>query len=168
MNFFVPIIEKLNNADVRYVVVGGLAVVLQGHNRLTGDIDIVIDLEQSNCLKAINLLTENGFMPRVPVKASEFADATKRGEWINEKGMTVFSMFLKANPICGIDLFVEYPLPFDRLFKNSELKTLGEIKVRVASIDDLIEMKTKVARPKDLEDITALNIFKNLHSKNDK
>jgi len=41
---FAPVFEALNGARVRYVVVGGVAVVLHGHARLTTDLDLVVDL----------------------------------------------------------------------------------------------------------------------------
>jgi hypothetical protein len=41
---FRPVFEALDAARVRYVVVGGLAVVLHGHARLTADLDLMIDL----------------------------------------------------------------------------------------------------------------------------
>lgn len=53
MNPFGPIFRALNEAEVRYVIVGGLATVLHGHTRLTLDIDLVVDLEPSEAKKAI-------------------------------------------------------------------------------------------------------------------
>ena len=47
------IAEALNNANVRYVVAGGLAVVAYGYLRLTMDVDLVIDLERENLLPAL-------------------------------------------------------------------------------------------------------------------
>jgi hypothetical protein len=44
MSLFEPVFLALNNAEVRYVVVGGLATVLHGYARLTADIDLVVDL----------------------------------------------------------------------------------------------------------------------------
>ena len=40
MALFEPLFKTLNDAGVRYVVVGGLAVVLHGHARLTVDVDL--------------------------------------------------------------------------------------------------------------------------------
>jgi hypothetical protein len=40
MGLFVPLFKALNDAGVRHVVVGGLAVVLDGHARLTADVDL--------------------------------------------------------------------------------------------------------------------------------
>jgi hypothetical protein len=39
---FEQIFEALGQAGVRYVVVGGVAVVLHGHPRLTADRDLVV------------------------------------------------------------------------------------------------------------------------------
>ena len=49
---FEPVLEALNARDVRYVVVGGLAVVLHGHARLTADLDIAVDLSPGQAAKA--------------------------------------------------------------------------------------------------------------------
>lgn len=43
MPLFEPLFAALEEGDVRYVVVGGLATVLHGHARLTADVDLVID-----------------------------------------------------------------------------------------------------------------------------
>ena len=45
MPIFEPVFLALNEAGVRYVIVGGLAVVLHGYPRFTADLDIVLDLE---------------------------------------------------------------------------------------------------------------------------
>lgn len=50
-------------------------------------------------------------------------------------------MYLKANPIVGIDLFVEYPMDYQQLYKNSEIKELGQSNVRICSIEDLVQRK---------------------------
>ena len=42
---FEELLSYLDAAGVRFVVVGGLAVVIHGHARLTVDIDLVLDLE---------------------------------------------------------------------------------------------------------------------------
>ena len=43
VNPFEPVFRALNDAGVRYVIVGGFATVLHGHPRLTADIDLVLD-----------------------------------------------------------------------------------------------------------------------------
>ena len=87
MSFFEDFFKILNADGVRYVVVGGVAVVLHGHPRMTADIDLVIDLNPSEAELAIRSLTGMGLRPRVPVEPEEFADPDRRERWINERGM---------------------------------------------------------------------------------
>ena len=48
MSPFGKLLEKLARADVRYVLVGGGAVLLHGHARTTGDLDIVVEASEEN------------------------------------------------------------------------------------------------------------------------
>ena len=160
MPLFEPVFSALNDAGVRYVVVGGLAVVLQGHLRMTADVDIVLDLEPSAALRAMEALKKLGLKARAPVDPAAFADPSLRESWIVEKGMTVFSLFSPANPLLIVDLFAREPIPFEKLWARSKTIDLSGVPVRIASIDDLIEMKRAVARPQDLLDIEALEALK--------
>ena len=65
MALFEPIFSALNAAGVRYVIVGGMAVVLQGHPRLTADMDVVLDLEPAAARRAMEAFSRLGFKPRV-------------------------------------------------------------------------------------------------------
>jgi len=51
------VLDALNRARVRYLVVGGVAVVLHGYLRTTADLDLVIDLAPDNALQAVKALT---------------------------------------------------------------------------------------------------------------
>src|SRR5216110_1966366 len=86
------ILCALNDAEVRYLIVGGLAVAAHGYVRATVDIDIVLNLERENVIRAMNALEQIGYQPLVPVKATDFADNEKRRIWQVEKHMIVFQM----------------------------------------------------------------------------
>jgi len=160
VGFFEDFFRSLNERDVRYVVVGGLAVVLHGHPRMTADIDLVVDLEPASALAAIRTLTQLGLRPRVPVKPEAFADPSERRRWIEERGMMVFNLYDPADPLRSVDLFVEVPIPFEEMWSRSKLIPLPSGAVRVASIEDLIEMKKKAGRPQDSADIEALETLR--------
>jgi len=145
--------RALDDSGVRYVVVGGMAMVLHGHARLTLDVDLVIDLAPEPARKAVAALTELGYSPRVPVAAEDFADAELRERWRLEKGMEVFSLWNPDDPMSVVDLFVHHPIGFDELWARSQPARLGEVTVRIASIADLIRLKKLAGRPKDLEDV---------------
>ena len=156
MALFEPLFKALNDAGVRYVVVGGLAVVLHGHARLTVDVDLVVDLDEGQALRAIDALVGLGLRPRVPVNPRDFADRSVRETWIRDRGMQVFSMFDPSNPMLVVDLFVDHPVPFEELWSRSQELELRDTIVRVASIPDLIRLKRLAGRPQDLADIEQL------------
>ena len=161
MSLFLPVIDAFNREKVAYVVVGGLAVVLHGHTRLTADVDLVIGLDEANASKAVEIVSRLGYRPRVPVNPKGFADSKLRASWIKDKGLMVFSFYKNDNPLIGIDFFVDYPMEFDGLLSRSVIKDLGKIPVRICSIEDLIEMKRKAGRSKDLEDVRILEMIRN-------
>jgi predicted nucleotidyltransferase len=161
MAVFEPLFRALNDGGVRYVVVGGLAVVLHGHARLTVDVDLVVDLDEVEAMKAIDVLIAAGLWPRVPVDPRGFADPNIRQDWIRNRRMQVFSMFDPSNPLRAVDLFVDHQLPFSDLWSRSELVDIGGTMVRVASIADLIHLKRLSARPLDLDDIQQLEAIRN-------
>ncbi len=156
VSLFEPLFDALNRAHVRYVVVGGFATILHGHARLTADIDLVIDLSPAEARKALETLKRLGFRPRIPVDPLLFADPQIRRQWIEERGMRVFSLRDPANPMREVDLFVEHPIDFDELWSRSEVIQLTHTVVRIASIPDLIALKRLAGRPQDLADIEAL------------
>ena len=156
MALFEPLFKALNEAGVRYVVVGGLAVVLHGHARLTADVDLVVDLDENQALRAIDALVRLGLRPRVPVNPRDFADRSVREAWIRDRGMQVFSMFDPSNPMRVVDLFVVHPVPFEELWSRSQVFELRDTSVRVASIPDLIHLKRLADRPQDHADIEHL------------
>jgi hypothetical protein len=160
MAVFEPLFDALNGAGVRYVVVGGLAVVLHGHARLTADVDLIVDLETEQALRTIDALVEMGMQPRVPVDPRDFADPSVRDSWILERGMQVFSMFDPSNPLRAVDLFVDHPIPFEDLWARADEVELSRTTVRVASIPDLIHLKRLAGRPLDESDIAHLDLIR--------
>ena len=155
-SFLEPIFAALNQAGIRYLVVGGLATVLHGHARLTSDLDMIIDLEPEEAQKAIDVLVGLGFQPRAPVDAKQFADPQMRKAWMDEKGMRVFSMWDPNKPVLEIDLFVDHPILFEELWAESEVMPLSDTTARVVSANHLIQLKRLAGRPQDLMDVEAL------------
>jgi hypothetical protein len=155
--------EALTQRDVRYVVVGGVAVVLHGHPRLTADVDLAIDLDPEPLAHTMQVLTELGFEPQLPVSVEQFMDPTIRAEWMSQRNMTVFSLHSRSNSLLTADIFAENPIAFADLWRDAVQIALSATTVRVASISHLIEMKLLAGRPKDLEDIAHLRDIENHH-----
>jgi hypothetical protein len=106
----------LNEAGVRYLIVGGLAVIAHGYVRLTVDVDLILDLREENLRRAVAALEGLGYTPRAPVPFDQFIDPANRSSWIAERGLTVFSLFSSRHVATEVDLFVEAPLDFDMAY----------------------------------------------------
>jgi len=156
VSIYEQLFARLAQANVRYVVVGGVAVVLHGYLRATADLDLVIDLEETNARRAMTALERAGLEPLAPVRAAEFADAATRRRWIDTKNLRVFSLRDPHEPLLTVDVFAEDPLPFEELWTRSAIVRLGGCDVRIASIADLLVMKRAAARPQDAIDIEHL------------
>jgi hypothetical protein len=156
------IFRALNEAEVRYLVAGGLAVIAHGYVRLTVDVDIVLNLERGNVLRAMEAVEQIGYHPLVPVEAAQFADRDLRETWIEEKHMVVFQMRHPDPKSPRLDIFVREPFPFDAEFARASWGDVGSIRAPILPLARLLEMKRATGRPKDLIDIDALEtIMKN-------
>ena len=60
MNPFEELLEKLARAEVRFVLVGGAAVLMQGHARNTQDLDILVEASEENARRLIKALASWG------------------------------------------------------------------------------------------------------------
>lgn len=150
------VIAALEAAEVRAVVVGGVAVVLHGHVRMTADLDLVLDPDPDNLLAALGVLRDQGLRPRLPVPPEQFADPAIRERWVRTQHLTVFSLHDPDDPRREVDLFAEPPVPFEELWRDSVVMRVGTQDVRVASVEHLLHMKRAAGRPRDLDDIEAL------------
>ena len=154
------IATALRDADVRYLIVGGLAVAAHGHGRATFDIDLVVQLQPQNVKRAMSALESEGYRPTVPVPASQFADAELRQSWIRDKGIIVFQLHSDRHPETRIDLFVEEPFDFDREYDQALIgELLPGLQTRFVCLDALIRMKETAGREKDREDIRQLRLL---------
>ena len=128
------IFAALANGRVRYLIVGGVAVVLHGVPRFTADLDLVLDLTPANITATLQVLGDLAYRPRAPVALLDFADASKRREWIQQKSLTVLGLWSPEHPATEIDLFVEEPFPFEEALARASHVDLGTNTVVVASI----------------------------------
>lgn len=150
------IFSALNDAEVDYVVVGGLAVILHGYLRATADLDLAIGLSPGNAARGMRALASVGLQPRLPVAMEDFVDEDKRQDWLRNRNMLVFPLWDPNNPLRSVDVFIDEPIAFGDLLAEAVVKDMDGLKVRVASIPHLIEMKQRSGRPRDLEDIGKL------------
>ena len=155
------IVKALNGASVRYLIAGGLAVVAHGYLRFTADVDLILDLDEDNARRALAALSDLGYRPRAPVAMDDFADPEARSRWVEEKGLTVFSLHSPAHVATEVDLFVEAPLDFDSAYRAAlRLEVTLNVSATFLGFDDLLALKKAAGRPQDLVDIDRLQAIK--------
>lgn len=156
---FEAIVRALNEAGVRYLVAGGLAVNAHGYLRFTKDADFVIQLIPDNIKRAFEALGALGYKPLAPVTPEQFANRATRESWMRDKGMEVLQLWSDRHRETSIDIFVHEPFPFDEEYAKALIKPLYEtIEVRFVSIPTLIKMKERAAREQDRIDIEHLRM----------
>lgn len=160
--FYEKIFREFFAQNLRYAVIGGIAVNLHGYPRATGDLDIILALTDDEIAKFAGIAKKLGMVPRLPVKIEEFADPIKRREWISEKNMKVFSVYNPVDPLEHIDIKIEGDDDFERLLKNAVKMKVKDFEISVVDIDDLIGLKEVAGRGRDLTDVAALKKLKEL------
>jgi len=153
MELFKNLFSSLNQASVRYMVAGGIAVNLYGIERATADVDIVLQLEKGNLLKFIEVAEKLHLKPKIPVKLEDFIDPEKRKSWRLDKGMLVFSLYDPKTPFFLIDIFTQIPFDFDAVYKQRKKIWFENIFISVIPIKELIAMKEKSDRLQDRADV---------------
>jgi predicted nucleotidyltransferase len=151
------ILHALNNNNIRYIIVGGVAVNIHGYQRMTQDLDLVIQLMPDNIIKALSTLEELGYKPGIPVTKQQFANPEIRTQWIETKHMEVLALISDQHPETTLDIFVTEPFNFDDEYEISDTVQLDQdLKVHIVSIQTLIDMKNHAGRDRDKDDIKHL------------
>ena len=141
-------IELLHAHGVRYLIVGGEAVILHGHVRLTGDVDFFYSRDQANSERLFDALTEfwDGDVPGL-----EGADDLGPEGTIVQFGVPPNRIDL-INAIEGVDFHEAWRGRVDGALVTED----GEIPLPYIGLDELIENKRATGRPKDLDDLDYL------------
>lgn len=154
--FYLDLFRMLEEAGVRYLVVGGVAVNLHGINRLTHDVDLMLALDADNLRRFVSVAKRYSFKPVVPVKVDDLADAEKVRDWIENKGMLAFGLRPQNAADPTVDILVNPPIDFESAYLRRVVAEVAGLKVPIAAVADIIAMKTGTGRDKDKSDIQAL------------
>ncbi|MHC8948418.1 DUF6036 family nucleotidyltransferase [Sphingobacterium hungaricum] len=141
---FREFIQALNNNKVRYILVGGFAVIMHGYSRTTGDMDIWVDRTKENYLNLVKAFQEFG-MPTFDMTEENFLNHI---EW---------DVFTFGVPPVAIDIMVQVKgLVFDENFSSAVEFEDDCLKIRTLHKNQLLEAKRQSNRPKDIDDINNL------------
>lgn len=142
MSGFGQILGDLNRVGVRYVLIGGIALIRHGVVRATRDVDVVLASEPENLERLRALIVE---WPATRPDGSPVPDdAVAPGRTIH-----------LATPYGELDLLAERlpPLSFAELYARSELRRVDGVEAPICSLADLVALKRIAGRGRDLVDL---------------
>ena len=149
-------IQALATANVRFVIVGGVAVQLHGFLRSTFDLDLVLEMEAGNLEAFIEVAKSHRLRPSIPVPIESLKDPAQLAEWHREKGMLAFSLREPESGGAVVDVLVAPEVSFEHLRADAVAGAMDGSTVWIASTEHLLVMKRSADRPKDRLDVIAL------------
>ncbi len=130
---------------VRYLIVGGYAVILHAQPRFTKDIDLFISPDPANARATYAALAEFGAALQ-GIRAEDFTDRN--------------SFFRFGHDPRGIDILPAIPgVDFDTAWQRrveAVIDPASGLKANFISADDLIAAKLAAGRPQDIADVDAV------------
>jgi hypothetical protein len=150
MPFINDVCTALDQAGVRYAIVGGYAVALHGAVRGTMDVDIVINWNLGSLQKTVKALNGIGLVSSLPVGAEEVFQF--RDEYIENRNLIAWNFYNPGDISQLVDIIITYD------FKGRGRQKLSTRSgpLHVLNLTELIDMKSASSRPQDLEDVKAL------------
>jgi len=140
---FIQVLKALNKHEVDYILIGGVAVILHGMERLTRDIDIFVKLNKKNIKKLRTALR------------SVFKDSSIEEITLDE--LKKYQVIRYGTPDdFNIDIMIR--LGEDIVYENleSEIIEYENIKIKICTVKALYDLKKNTLRPKDQIDVMFL------------
>jgi hypothetical protein len=150
----IEILRRLHAAGVRFVVIGGIAAGFHGAQWTTQDLDVCYARDDANLEALAKLLGElhatlRGAPPDVPLRLD--ARTLRAGDAFTfTTDLGAFDIV--GSPAGGFD--------YESLRAGSVPYDIGDVEVRLASVDDLIAMKRAAGRPRDLMGLEILGALR--------
>jgi hypothetical protein len=139
---FKELLRIFEKHKIRYLVVGGYAVMKYSEPRFTKDLDVFIATDQDNANGVYAALKEFG----APLENLTSNDFTQKGYF-----------YQMGRPPIRVDIMMSIPgIEFDEVWENREVVELDNLKILFISRSDLIRAKEASARPQDIIDVEKL------------
>lgn len=141
--------QALNSNEVLYIMVGGLSVNFNGHNRVTDDLDIWIKDTLDNRKRFRKTFMDLEYGDFLSFETTQFIPGWS--QFYVGPGIVLYIM----TTMKGLEQF-----SFDECYNDASVAAIDGVKVPFLHINHLLENKRAVARPKDLDDIRELEKIK--------
>ena len=139
---FKELLSLLEKHSVRYLVVGGYAVMRYTEPRFTKDLDLLIAVDENNAQAIYTALAEFG-APLQNLEPQDFA----------EEGYS----YQMGSPPLRVDVLMSIPgVIFAEAWQRKETITVAGVAMHFIAKEDLLRAKRASGRPQDLLDIENL------------
>ena len=136
------LLEKLARAEVNFIVVGGVAVVLNGFARTTEDVGILIERSPENVARLLDTLSGFGEGHARELTAADFDEAEGPIRIIEDFPLAVFTVMRGKR--------------YADLIHSVKQARINDVEVNYLNADALISLKKNSKREKDRIDVSAL------------
>lgn len=145
MTGFGRILDDLNRAGVRYVLIGGIALIRHGVVRATRDVDAVFDPAPSN-------------VERIGALVERWGATRPDGSPIPEDSIVGSRTIHLTTPHGDLDLLAEKvaTMAFSDLLARAEIRRVDGVEAPICSLADLVALKRIAGRERDQVDLTDL------------
>lgn len=148
--FLFEVIDSLEKNKIKYALVGGYALALHGVVRATIDVDLVVQINKTQLKLVETAMSMIGLQSRLPINAEDIFNF--REEYIKNRNMIAWSFVDYTDPAKVVDIIITENL---KEFKVKKVSVKGR-KISLASLDDLLRMKTGTGRQKDALDVESI------------
>lgn len=161
MSDFTDLLPALSEANVKYILVGGMAATAHGSARLTQDIDVVYARDAENLQRLVGALG-----PYAPYLRG--APAGLPFKW-DEETLRRGLNFTLTTTLGPIDLLGEVTGggTYEALLPHTEYLHAFGRDTLVLNLEKLIAVKRAAGRPKDLEAIAELELILEMRTQDD-
>jgi len=136
------LIELLNSHKVKYMLIGGYAVMHYTEPRYTKDIDFYTEATNENAKNIVNALSKFG-VPKNQLREELFA--------------TSENFFKLGKPPWRVDFITSLKgIDFNEIYSKTSEISFGGLIIKIISKNDLIKVKELAGRTQDLLDVEKL------------
>jgi predicted nucleotidyltransferase len=144
------LLAKLARAEVKFIIVGGVAVALNGFVRATEDVDILIEASGENVTRLLDELENFGQGHARELSPADFGDSEGAIRIVEDFPLDVFTIMRGRH--------------YADLVGATKTMRIDDVEVRYLNAEALIALKSDSQRDQDRIDVSALRSSRDKNS----
>lgn len=149
------ILEALVEANVEFLLIGGVAVGFHGYVRATKDVDVVPSPDPENLGRLAGVLEQLG----AEVEGSAEFEEAELPDPLDPASLALGGNWVLQTRLGRFDVmqWIDDDALWEKLSPAAVPAEIGDLSVRVVSYEDLVVLKQRAGRPEDLTDLQRLS-----------